>query len=306
MRAWPGPVLTIAGLATAVGALVAARQAFDGALPGDLRPLIGAIGVAGALMMVVGLAYELVRQVRRRRTLAQDRYRGPAIVLLLALAFVLGTIVQLPFTPDALALESSQGQLTLAGSVVLVTSLQAALLLVSWLFVLRPRAIAFATPLLGRGHLHALAAGLGWGLLAWVAATAATLLMVVLLDRVGLLPPPGPAEQAIAQLEPWVVVPAVVLLAPIAEEVFFRGVAFNAWLRERGRSFAYIGSAALFAASHVSLVQLLPIFLLGLGLAWIYRRTGSLLAPVAMHATVNGISVTLALLIRYEVIPVPV
>ena len=96
-------------------------------------------------------------------------------------------------------------------------------------------------------------------------------------------------------LDPWLVVLAIVLFAPIAEELFFRGIVFNAWRREASRRWAYIGSAALFAVIHLSLVSLVPIFLLGLALAWVYERTGSLLAPIAMHATVNGISVALAL-----------
>ena len=40
---------------------------------------------------------------------------------------------------------------------------------------------------------------------------------------------------------------AMVILAPIAEEVFFRGVVFNAFVREGGRRWAFIGSAALFS-----------------------------------------------------------
>jgi membrane protease YdiL (CAAX protease family) len=51
---------------------------------------------------------------------------------------------------------------------------------------------------------------------------------------------------------------------------------------------------------------LLPIFILGLALAWVYERTGNLLAPIAMHATVNGISVALALMVRFELIKLPV
>ena len=54
------------------------------------------------------------------------------------------------------------------------------------------------------------------------------------------------------------------------------------------------------------MVALVPIFLLGLALAWVYQRTGNLLAPIAMHATVNGISVALALLVRFDVVRVPV
>ena len=282
-------------------ALIAER-----AVRAQAQPALIGIAAVGVVMLLVGLVYELIRQLRKRRALSSDRYRGPAVVLLLALAFVLGSIVQIPFTADALALLSDEGGgVTLVGSIVLLTSLQVALVGVTWLFVVRPRAIAFAIPLLGTGRLRALGTGMGWGVLAWIVASAVTFLMVLLLERVGVPPVPGPAEQAIDALEPWIVVPAIVVVAPIAEELFFRGVAFNAWLRERGRRFAYIGSAALFATIHVSLVSLLPIFLLGLALAWVYRRTGSLLAPIAMHATVNGISVAFAMLIRYGVISPP-
>ena len=107
-------------------------------------------------------------------------------------------------------------------------------------------------------------------------------------------------------LDPWLVTVAIVVFAPIAEELFFRGIVFNAWLREAGRIWAYVGSAALFAAIHLSLESLLPIFLLGLALAWVYERTGNLLAPIAMHATVNGISVAIALVVRFGVLDVPV
>ena len=107
-------------------------------------------------------------------------------------------------------------------------------------------------------------------------------------------------------LNPWLVTVAIVVFAPIAEELFFRGIVFNAWLREAGRIWAYVGSAALFAAIHLSLESLLPIFLLGLALAWVYQRTGNLLAPITMHATVNGISVAIALAVRFGVLDVPV
>ena len=122
----------------------------------------------------------------------------------------------------------------------------------------------------------------------------------------GIAPEPQTAELAIEVLDPWLVIIAVVIVAPVAEEAFFRGVVFNAWRREAGRRWAFVGSAALFAAIHLSLLSLLPIFVLGLGLAWVYDRTKSLLAPMAMHATVNGISVALALLVRFDVLRLPV
>lgn len=276
-----------------------------GLLRPEAAPILLGFGILGSMLLVGGLVYTLLRQLRRRRFLPPHRYRGPSIVLQVALVIVVATAATIPFLADAEALVLGEGEATLAGAIVILTSTQAALLLVSWLFVLRPRAVAFALPLLGSQRARPLLAGAGWGVLAWVAASAVTYAMVVLLERLGVEPELQAAERAIASLDPILVVLAVVVLAPIAEEIFFRGVAFNAWLAERGRRFAYIGSAALFAVIHASLVSLLPIFLLGLALAWIYRRTGSLLAPIAMHAMVNGISVTIALLERYEVIRLP-
>jgi membrane protease YdiL (CAAX protease family) len=82
-------------------------------------------------------------------------------------------------------------------------------------------------------------------------------------------------------------------------------VVYNAWLRERGPRAAMYGSAALFAAIHTSLFSLVPIFALGVALALVYRRTGSLPATMAMHAGFNAISVSIALLARQGILPLP-
>lgn len=51
-------------------------------------------------------------------------------------------------------------------------------------------------------------------------------------------------------------------------------------------------SALLFAVSH-GLGVVAPIFVLALGLAWIYARTGTIWAPIVMHAVVNAVSLLL-------------
>jgi membrane protease YdiL (CAAX protease family) len=204
-----------------------------------------------------------------------------------------------------LALDAGEGELSLIGSIVILVAIQAGLLLVGYLFVYRPNALAALPRFPGPDPAGAVRSGLGWGALAWLGSTIVAALVVALLEAIGRPPEAEAAERAIAQLDPILVVLAVVVLAPIAEELFFRGIVFNAWLREGGRRWAYIGSAALFAAVHLSLVTALPIFLLGLALAWVYERRRSLLAPIVMHATVNAISVTIALLARYDVIRLP-
>jgi membrane protease YdiL (CAAX protease family) len=305
MPRWPGPLLIVVGLVLALGALTAANLVTQGQLEMD-RTILGPIALAGAIVFAVGLVYSAIRQIRMRRSLPLDRYRGPSVVVLLALVLVIASVLVAPFGADAAALLGGDEEMTLLGALVILVSTPAALLLVSWLFVARPNALAALPSFPGRDPAGALLAGAGWGVLAWIGSSALIVIVGWLLEQIGLPPEPATAERAIEIVNPALVILAVVILAPIAEEVFFRGVVFNAWLREGGRRYAYIGSAALFAIIHLSLVSLLPIFALGLALAWVYERTGSLLAPMAMHATVNGISVALALLVRFDVIKLPV
>ena len=264
------------------------------------------LAIGGGLLFVAGLIYAAVRQLRIRRHLPPERYRGPAVLLLLLLVLVVAAILTAPFGEDAAALVLGEGRLSTAGAIALLVGTQAALLAVSWLFVFRPRALVGWPSWSGRDPGAAIRSGLGWGLLAWIGATAVSVIVVVALERLGIEADPQAAEQALLVIDPWLAVLAIVILAPVAEEVFFRGIVFNAWLRERGPAYAFIGSSLLFMVLHLSVAAAVPIFLLGLALAWIYRRTGNLLAPIAMHATVNGISVTLALLARFELVPMPV
>jgi hypothetical protein len=86
---------------------------------------------------------------------------------------------------------------------------------------------------------------------------------------------------------------AVVLGAPIAEELMFRGVGYS--LLERfGPRVAIGGSAFAWALAH-GLVQAFPlIFALGLGLGFLRRVTGSIVPGMLLHATFNGIALVAA------------
>jgi membrane protease YdiL (CAAX protease family) len=84
------------------------------------------------------------------------------------------------------------------------------------------------------------------------------------------------------------------ILAPIGEEIFFRGFAHRALRTRLGVVLGTIASALLFAVIHVSPVGLIPIFLIGLVLAYLYDRTGSLAAPVGLHAVNNTFAVIVA------------
>jgi uncharacterized protein len=92
---------------------------------------------------------------------------------------------------------------------------------------------------------------------------------------------------------------AAVLMAPLVEEVVFRGVLFQGLKRRLGLWPAALVSSLLFAVVHVEVQQ--PIYssgfvLLGILFAWSMHRFGSLVVPLVAHAAFNGVSVTLTLL----------
>ena len=79
-----------------------------------------------------------------------------------------------------------------------------------------------------------------------------------------------------------------VVAGPIAEEIFFRGLLYG-WLRQRiGVRNGLAISALFFALLHMDAVAFFPILGLGLLFGWVYERTGSLAAPVAIHIFHNG------------------
>ncbi len=86
-----------------------------------------------------------------------------------------------------------------------------------------------------------------------------------------------------------------VLLVSVAEEVFFRGVIFRFLRQQEGFWIAAVLSALVFAALHLSFAALPFLFLLGLATAWVYERSGSLIAPIAVHVIVNNAAVNMYL-----------
>jgi membrane protease YdiL (CAAX protease family) len=81
-----------------------------------------------------------------------------------------------------------------------------------------------------------------------------------------------------------------IVLAPLFEEILFRGVLLPVLGRQVGGVRAVVVSAALFAAAHLSLGELVPLFVLALGLGWLRWQSGRLAPCVLMHALWNGMT----------------
>lgn len=81
---------------------------------------------------------------------------------------------------------------------------------------------------------------------------------------------------------------AAVVIAPFAEEIFFRGFIFGGLRKKYGWKKAAIFSAGVFAIVHMQLVMLIPAFLLGFLFAYLYDRSKSIWPGVILHFIVNS------------------
>ena len=81
-----------------------------------------------------------------------------------------------------------------------------------------------------------------------------------------------------------------IVIAPLAEEFFFRGFLYGVLKRYAGGLPALLLTGVAFAVIHLHLPSLLPLFLLACVLTLAYELSGSLLVPMAMHALFNAIT----------------
>ena len=80
------------------------------------------------------------------------------------------------------------------------------------------------------------------------------------------------------------------LVAPLFEELIFRGILLPTLSRDFGIILGIIVSAFIFALAHLSLGEMPPLFVLGIGLGIIRIASGSLLSSVIMHSLWNGLT----------------
>lgn len=84
---------------------------------------------------------------------------------------------------------------------------------------------------------------------------------------------------------------ALGIIAPLAEEVVFRGAILRSLLEKFSKPWIAIAiSALLFALIHLNPAQLPHAFVVGLLLGWMYWRTGSIIPGVLLHVVNNTVS----------------
>ena len=132
---------------------------------------------------------------------------------------------------------------------------------------------------------------------AWIAGIVVLVAWSLLTEIIGidLLRIPAPANELVdysgIRLAFSIIV--VGLFGPFCEEVFFRGFALPVFARRYGLWGGIFISAALFSAFHFSIGALVPIFIFGIVLAWLYVRTRSIYPSIVAHSVQNIVAMLL-------------
>jgi membrane protease YdiL (CAAX protease family) len=272
-------------------------------------PLGGVLLMAALLLIVGGLSAAAGHQIVARSTRPEPAYRGPSPPILfglqLAIVNIVGVVLLVLRVPG---IEDPVG--FLAATILLLGGY----LGVVWLFVVRSGALGWhglglpdhtsVMRLLG----DAVFAAATMVAVAFVAALWAGLLAMLLGTQPPEVVPPTQTATGVA----FVALGAGVLI-PIGEELFFRGYALSAWLRDLGERAALIRSTAFFALVHIlnitvpvesgdplvgvkqATLELAVIAPVGLALGVLFLRRG-LFASICGHAAYNLLGVLLLLL----------
>lgn len=130
-----------------------------------------------------------------------------------------------------------------------------------------------------------------WGVLIWsvVAAMGMVIPFTWLQEQMPELPNWIEDEQQQLLSNYWGYL-AIGLLAPLAEEIVFRGAVLRTLLTSMKPWTAIAVSALIFGAIHMNPAQIPFAFLAGILLGWMYWRTGSILPGMAYHWANNSVA----------------
>jgi membrane protease YdiL (CAAX protease family) len=96
---------------------------------------------------------------------------------------------------------------------------------------------------------------------------------------------------------------AGIVVAPVVEELFFRGFVFAGLAQRYSWRKAALISSALFALVHLQPWAIPPIFILGYIFAYLYQRCGSIWPAVLMHVSTNALGLGAAYILSRTNLP---
>jgi membrane protease YdiL (CAAX protease family) len=90
----------------------------------------------------------------------------------------------------------------------------------------------------------------------------------------------------------------VMLLGPIAEEMFFRGVIYKLMRKQYPFIISAIFTSVFFSLIHGTPQDTFPLFIISIGLCYIYEKTQNILSPIIMHSIHNTINICFLLTLK--------
>ena len=318
------PALHLIGL---VGSLVGAPLAVAGIAGGG--PLLLIIGITALSIGLTSAAGASALQ--RHADTSEHGWRGPGPVLFFSVtlgwAFVAGALVGalVPAVDPRGAIDPSlltllYVLLTNATSTAAIALLVVGTGAAGWreLFAFSPIAThgEEGLPRPQRGGRYI--ADVAWGLALLVPTVVSAIVVLGLLTlATGVSPdaplPPVNVEPAGAEglsfgVQIVLILVSAVIIAPIGEELLYRGVIARAWGRQSGARRAIVFSTLIFALAHTvgvggetasdaliaAAIALLARIPIGLATGWLWVRRRSLLAPIVLHSSYNLVIVLIA------------
>jgi uncharacterized protein len=290
-----GWLSSLLGVATIFVVLLAQPKDLAGAI------LLG----AGTFLLTVGLGAAAGSQAIERQAAGRLAYRGPSPFLLFGATVALTLFVELLSLAPLGALDVPPDSALAALVGLLILNLSATVLIA--LFVVGSGSLSWremGVPLPGPSgwHVARLAQDLVIGMALAIPILFLTGVLGALLIQLVGASPSSPLPAASTPAEAALNLFSGVVIAPLGEELFYRGFSTTAWVRDLGVRSGIVRAALLFAVAHVltlpgtpatALIAFLVRIPIALALGWIFVRRGSLAASFGMHAMFNAIPLVL-------------
>ncbi len=130
----------------------------------------------------------------------------------------------------------------------------------------------------------------------------ALVLNSLLLKKVGIASPHNPAVELFILLKSKLSLSLlgiqIILLAPIVEELFFRGFFYRLARREYGFGQSAVLVSLVFSLMHRTPQAILPLFVISLGLCYLYEKTQNIFSAIVFHAFHNTLSLLFLIVIK--------
>ena len=145
-----------------------------------------------------------------------------------------------------------------------------------------------------------------YGVVGYIAIVPVLVGLLVLITFISNLIQYVPEKQAVVELflkeknAPFLIYTSLfaAIAGPIVEELFFRGFMYNAFKKRIGIFWAMMITAAFFALLHAHAVGFFPIMVLGILLAYLYEKTGTLVSSITVHMIHNLTMVGMVFLVK--------